>query len=799
MVTFTMKRILLFFTVLSLCLAVPSGAFSQNITVSSAVGMSVDTLLQRVLAGDGVAMSGDPNEDFGLSPARFNNNVGNITRPQIGTFHKGGSNFPFESGIIMTTGNISVAPGPNLLDGASVHVDGTEYVDSYLVPLATNTVIDGAALDFDFIAFSDTFAFNYIFASEEYPEYVCSSYNDIFAFFLEGTDPVTLAPVKRNVAIIPNTVTAQHPNGIPVTINSVNNGGHSVDVASGCYPYYQQYFNDSPSGVEYDGSTTVLSAGAYILACQNYRMHLAIANVGDNNWDSGVFLEAGSFYSPQLSVEPTLDSAILHHDGGAADTLIQNCSKGGLNMVFSLPIAPKSGYDISMHFGGSAVYGVDYVAVKDSLHGGDTLSALNPTFSFQAGLLPDGYLDLEDDSIAVRFSILPDADFGDSVTKTVEAYITITLCSGFDVKKYDTLHFVLKRNDSIRLREHLSDTLLTFCRKCDRVTATFDEPSKSPLLYRWIAPAGAVIESPDSLSSAADITETVRLKFVARDPYGCQYDTADIKVVVNPMPEIGDYSITPDHGCVPLPVSCRVNGASGDFDYMWVASRGQTPIDTVRAAAGSFEFGEPGYYDLSLWASSASDCYDSLRVKNAVHVSAYPQASFTYEPEEPQNGREVVFTNTSHGEDIESSNWYFGDGGHSTEENPAHEYNLPSNDNMTVRLQVENADGCADDTSMVLSVNDNFAFWVPNSFSPNNDGLNDVFLPAVKDVASYRLLVFNRTGQTVFASDDVAQGWDGTADGKDVPAGVYVWRIEYVRYSNKSLSLVKTGQVILLR
>ena len=221
-----MKRILLS----TLCLFVFTAcSIAQNLTTSPLTGWSPGAIVQAHLAGDGVLLSGGTVHLNGggtmqLAMARFNNSTGNVTTPQIGTFSSNGYNFPISTGLIMTTGNVSVANGPNSSGSSSQEVSPT-YTDPQLNSIASSTLNACGVLDFQFIAFADTFSFNYVFASEEYPEWVCSTYNDVFAFYLTGVDPVTFTSTSKNVAIIPNTV-------LPVTINNLNGG--SSGTASGC-------------------------------------------------------------------------------------------------------------------------------------------------------------------------------------------------------------------------------------------------------------------------------------------------------------------------------------------------------------------------------------------------------------------------------------------------------------------------------------------------------------------------------------------------------------------------------------
>ena len=132
---------------------------AQSLSTQSAAGQNPTVLINQHLAGDGVL----------LSNAKFNNSTGNISTAQIGTFTYTGNAFPYHSGLIMTTGNVSVANGPNN-SGSSSSAVSPEYVDPQLQPYATSTLHNCSALEFNFVAYSDTFAFNYIFGSEEYEE-----------------------------------------------------------------------------------------------------------------------------------------------------------------------------------------------------------------------------------------------------------------------------------------------------------------------------------------------------------------------------------------------------------------------------------------------------------------------------------------------------------------------------------------------------------------------------------------------------------------------------------------------------
>lgn len=303
-----MKKFLLIISLVCFSFYLTGWAQNNNVTVQSLQGTHIDTILKYHLAGEAVE----------LSNGKFNNQPGVVTYDQIGIFNRNNyTQFPFETGLVMTTGAVSVAAGPNSSGSASSAIPNF-YTDATLQSsgLATATLNGCAALDFDFLAYADTFAFNYVFGSEEYPDYVCATFNDIFVFFLTGPDPVTGVTTTKNVAVVPNTVSAANPNGLPVSISTVNGGGGNSD--PGCYNgTYSAYFVSSSTGqngVEYNGRTVALSAEGKILACETYHMHLAIGNVGDNSYDSGVFLEGKSFNSSISTKLMMRNTYCLHED-----------------------------------------------------------------------------------------------------------------------------------------------------------------------------------------------------------------------------------------------------------------------------------------------------------------------------------------------------------------------------------------------------------------------------------------------------------------------------------------------------
>ncbi|MDC8831119.1 choice-of-anchor L family PEP-CTERM protein [Alteromonas gilva] len=190
----------------------------------------------------------------------------------FGTFTGGlSAGLGFDAGIMLSTGNVTAAVGPNT--ESATGSDFTGGGDSYLDSMVPNySTYDAAILKFSFTSTTGSMFFNYIFASEEYPEFVGQGYNDVFAFLVDGV----------NVANVPGTSTV-------VGVDTVNANVNST--------YYNDNSPSAPSyDIAFDGFTDVFTAGISGLTIgQTYEIEMKIADVGDGILDSAVFIESASF------------------------------------------------------------------------------------------------------------------------------------------------------------------------------------------------------------------------------------------------------------------------------------------------------------------------------------------------------------------------------------------------------------------------------------------------------------------------------------------------------------------------
>lgn len=269
------------------------------------------------------------------------------------------------SGIILTSGNAS-----NTAANATSQNDASFGAgDNDLTNLAgTGTGNDACVLEFEFIPVGDSIVVKYVFASEEYPEYACSPFNDVFGFLLKSPLPIFPPNVFKNIALVPGTT-------IPVKINTINAGAGANGSIGNCTsqgtgsPFTQYYRNNlSSMYIIYDGMTTVLVAKAKVVPCQINRIKIGVQDMVDGVFDSGVFIEANSFRSDTTSLTKT---------GGFTDALgnqnvaVEGCSEVDVKITLEKPAGP-SGKTLQLTYKGSATRGVDFDA---------TLAPLNAVFA----------------------------------------------------------------------------------------------------------------------------------------------------------------------------------------------------------------------------------------------------------------------------------------------------------------------------------------------------------------------------------------------------------------------------------
>lgn len=308
--------------------------------ITTSTSTPTNQLITNVLIG------GDCFEVSGVTSQGTNN--------QRGTFANGATSIGISNGVILSTGNIATASGPNNSGNAGANLNQFQG-DPDLQQLSGSTVIrDVSKIEFNFTPTNDTVTFRYVFASEEYCEWVGSQFNDVFGFFISG--PGITGPFSNNSQNI-----AVLPNGTQVSINNVNHNTNSG--------FYQPNIpapvpndpdcNGHPAAgppatldCQYDGFTTVLTATAIVIPCSTYHIKLAVGDVGDGLYDSAVFLEANSFTAGTLASAQPIGTV------QGSNIIYEGCTGG--YFLFTRDGDLSQPMVITYTIGGTATPGSDY-------------------------------------------------------------------------------------------------------------------------------------------------------------------------------------------------------------------------------------------------------------------------------------------------------------------------------------------------------------------------------------------------------------------------------------------------------
>ena len=264
---------------------------------------------------------------------------------------------------------------------------------------------------------------------------------------------------------------------------------------------------------------------------------------------------------------------------------------------------------------------------------------------------------------------------------------------------------------------------------------------------------------------------------IGTDANGCT-NTDDVTITLEAAPVVsfvGDVL----SGCEPLEVTFT-NTTPGDLvDCIWTLGDG-----TILTGCGSVTttFNTPGTYDVTLTTTSATGCTASATYTDYIYVEGVPNASFTPSSSLISNlDSQVYFENTSSG--AVTYAWDFGDASpSSTDVSPIHIYPINASGTYTVELIAYSPLGCSDTAYAEIELVEELIFYVPNTFTPDDDDYNPIFQPVFSsgyDPYDFTLLIFNRWGEIIFESHNADIGWDGTYGGKLMQDGTYTWKIEF--------------------
>jgi gliding motility-associated-like protein len=314
-------------------------------------------------------------------------------------------------------------------------------------------------------------------------------------------------------------------------------------------------------------------------------------------------------------------------------------------------------------------------------------------------------------------------------------------------------------------------------------------PSGIIAAYQWVFSNGS---SSNSMNPASTFLAGVgSAQLIAITDQGC-VDSISSPIRVWNLP-VADFVADTTAGCPPVNVNFTDLSTSIDGSVSgWQWNSGNGNASTTNSLTSNYP--TAGFYDVGLQVTSSYGCVSDTLFASYIQVYDQPIANFSTMPVQPSvYVPNVQFLNESFAAAI--WNWNFGDTGLSNLQNPFHTYTFPGTYQVT--LAIESPFGCVDTITKEVVVLDEVNVWIPNSFSPNGDGVNDIFYAFGSNISEFNIQVYNRWGNLVFATNDPSIGWDGTFEDQEAKQDVYVYKADFKTIKNTTE--VKTGRLTLVR
>ena len=317
-------------------------------------------------------------------------------------------------------------------------------------------------------------------------------------------------------------------------------------------------------------------------------------------------------------------------------------------------------------------------------------------------------------------------------------------------------------------------------------TAYFANMSQNITSAKWDFGDGNISEVIEETSHTYEHCGNYNIILVQSD--GICSDTAIMPFVIEGRPVHALMKANITQGCQPITVDFA-DASSNSDSCVWDFGDGTTS----KAPKPTHKFEGAGDYQVSLTAYG--DCGAASTSTKTIHVYPKPTAGFEQNADTLYEGQYLVASSLSSGSDYYL--WDFGDGHKSEDKNPRHKYEFGGS--FTISLVVTTSNSCSD-TALVknaVTVIENPIVVFPNAFTPNGDGINDIFKPVHGDIANFKIVILNKQGQIMYRGTDIEEGWDGTRNGHPCPTGVYVYKANIV-LRDKSFYELK-GYIVLLR
>ncbi len=686
-------------------------------------------------------------------------NVDNISsfgnEKSVGFFEGAADIIGFSEGILLSSGDIDLAAGPN--DSAEATQSfGENSGDPDIDRLADGPVFDAAGIEFDFVPLRNRVSFRYVFASEEYCEFVDSRFNDLFGFFVSG--PGIDGPFANgaiNVALVPDTDEF-------VAINSVNHRRNTdyyiknelEDDTRRCGILYNPAFLDD---IEYDGFTIPLTASFDVIPCETYRIRLVVADVSDDKLDSAVFLETKSF---DIGDPVTVRAEV---EGSSEPVAVETCRDG--RFVFERGNLSAAGDAIIVNYtisgSSSAVNGEDFNPIPGTI----VIPGGRQTATLPIEIIAD---QLEEDRESLQLELdypcdCIDADSSALIISDLKPPVArvpvIEACPG----------------QPFTIRPEISGAAPPY-------TIAWEDGSSGPVLFASVdQPTTFAFSVTDACGSLGDFSAGVNVQ---------PPPTASLSGMATFCEGVESLLEVQLQGNPPWSLGYRIDGTEAAL------------INDINTTPFHITVTQAGLYELS--AFSDASCTGIVSGQATVPASDLQVELNKQDPSCINTQDGSIQLSVFGGSPPYAIEW------NQNMDDPEQPSGLTQG---VYAVSVTDRQGCRTSGQITLQPRiqraadcANLLLYAPTAFSPNGDGINDEFrlFPGPDNfIGRVRLLqIFDRWGNLVyekkeFLPDASATLWNGDFRGRPMSNGVFVWRAEVLLKDGSSKTVSR--EVLIVR
>ena len=655
----------------------------------------------------------------------------------IGSFTGGSSALDIEEGIVFSTGNLEDIPGPNTSTSTTGNLAGPSNAPYLRRAVRNSPVFDAVGIEFDFESSLGIVSFSYVFASEEYCEYVDSEFNDAFGFFVSGPGiNGTNFDQSVNIAKIPGKE----------DIVSINNVNHKKNTSFFVNNLVEQDANDCAIDyaprvlqlIEFDGLTTVLQAFIRVIPCETYHLRMVVGDVSDNVLDSAVFLERNSFIATSAV---RVEADVINSED---DIVFENCLEGRFRFARNKFSNIDEPITVNYKVEGTASSGTDFEPI--------TQEVVIPANEFQR--------------------IIPLEVLADNLNEPVESVKIITETEACDCVQRDSA--VLFISDSkVDIDVSFAETFVCSGQEFT-LTPTIIE-AIPPLAYEWNT-------GENTASITTQILESTSYSVTATDFCGAR-DSATIEAKLQPVPELkieGNFSWC--EGREPEKLILDLPGRA-PWSISYSIDNGEVEtLDNVTSNPFLLPLESPGIYEF--FTFNDQFCNGVIKGKT-IMVTPLP-FTLEYEASSPSclnadDGR--IELNLSGGVMPYLIDW--GQGNQSEtglSDLLAGQYGVTVTDQLGCVLY-DSIEVAAPSSDFRCNIDLDANLYIPNAFSPNGDGINDVFslYPRFGLIKAVSFQIYDRWGEFIFESDPMEAStspifWDGNQH----QSGVYLCVVKVI-------------------